>query len=94
MQTSDSLYNQARKRVEFKSHLFVYAVIMAALWIIWAITGQGYPWPAWPMLGWGIGILFHYLEAYHPSRFFSLEEEYKKLKMKRGNRIEQPEENK
>jgi hypothetical protein len=32
---------------------------MALLWVIWLITGAGYPWPVWPMLGWGIGVAGH-----------------------------------
>ena len=24
---------------------------------IWALTGAGYFWPIWPMLGWGIGVV-------------------------------------
>ena len=78
--TDTQLHELARKRVEFRSHLIVYAVINSVLWIIWVITGRGYPWPVWPMAGWGIGVLFHYLFDYRTSRFLSEEEEYQKLK--------------
>lgn len=74
------LHEIARKRVEFRVHLVVYCVINAVLWIIWFVTGGGYVWPVWPMAGWGIGVVFHYLFEYRPSRFLSEEEEYKKLK--------------
>ena len=30
---------------------------MLLLVAIWALTGAGYFWPIWPMLGWGIGVL-------------------------------------
>jgi hypothetical protein len=33
-----------------------YLAVMALLWLIWLLTGAGYPWPIWPMLGWGIGV--------------------------------------
>lgn len=82
--TDKQLHEQARKRVEFRSHLVAYCVIIGLLWAIWALTSKGYPWPVWPMGGWGIGLLFHYLFEYHPSRFLSEEEEYKKLKRKSG----------
>jgi hypothetical protein len=36
--------------------LKVYAVVITFLWIIWGATGAGYPWPIWPMLGWGLGL--------------------------------------
>lgn len=82
MQTfSDSqLHEIARKRVEFRAHLIVYCVVNGALWILWYVTGQGYPWPLWPLIGWGIGLTFHYLFEYRPSRLLSEEEEYQKLK--------------
>jgi hypothetical protein len=74
------LHAIARKRVEFRAHLLVYCVTNAAFWVIWLLTGRGYIWPVWPMAGWGIGVIFHYLFEYRPSRFLSEEEEYKKLK--------------
>jgi len=33
-----------------------YLVINAMLIVIWAITGAGYFWPIWPILGWGAGL--------------------------------------
>lgn len=74
------LHELARKRVDFRSHLIVYFVTNAAFWIIWFFTGQGYMWPIWPMAGWGMGVLFHYLFDYRSSSFLSEEEEYKRLK--------------
>jgi hypothetical protein len=76
------LHAIARKRVEFRAHLIVYIVTNAALWTIWFFTGRGYIWPVWPMVGWGIGLVFHYMFEYRSSRFLSEDEEYKKLKRK------------
>ena len=78
--TDQQLRELAKKRVEFRTHLVVYFIINAVLWIIWWFTGHGYVWPVWPTAGWGIGLLFHYLFDYRPSRYFSEEEEYRKLK--------------
>ena len=78
--TEKQLRELAHKRVEFRTHLLVYFIINATLWIIWWSTGHGYPWPIWPMTGWGIGVLFHYMFEYRSSRLLSEEEEYKKLK--------------
>ena len=74
------LHELARRRVEFRTHLIVYLIINAALWTIWYFTGSHYPWPVWPMVGWGIGLLFHYLFEYRKSSLFSEEEEFEKLK--------------
>ena len=82
MQTlsENQLHELARKRVEFRRHLVVYFVIISILWMIWFLTGAGYIWPIWPMAGWGIGVIFHYMFEYRTSSFLSEEEEYKKLK--------------
>lgn len=78
--TDTQLHELARKRVDFRRHLIVYFVINAALWSLWFVTGQGYPWPVWPMVGWGIGVIFHYLFDYRSSRLLSEDEEFRKLK--------------
>jgi hypothetical protein len=78
--TDKQLHDLARKRVEFRSHLVVYCVINSVLWLIWFLTGGVYPWPVWPLFGWGIGLLFHYLFDYRKARLFSEEAEYEKLK--------------
>lgn len=74
------IHELARKRVDFRAHLVVYVVIIGVLWAVWLATGRGYPWPIWPMGGWAIGLIFHYLFEYRPSRLFSEEEEFEKLK--------------
>jgi hypothetical protein len=55
----------ARKRVQARAGLFVhltmYLAVNTGLVLIWLITGRGYPWFVWPMLGWGIGIVGHLL---------------------------------
>ena len=82
MQTPNDaqLHELARKRVDFRAHLIVYFVVIGALWLIWFFTGASYPWPIWPMTGWGIGVVFHYLFEYRTSRLLSEEEEFEKLK--------------
>lgn len=42
-----------------RAHLTAYVAVIAGLWLIWMLTGFGYPWPIWPMLGWGLGLLGH-----------------------------------
>lgn len=49
------------ERRDFRVHLGVYLVINALLWILWAVTGaDGFPWPLWVTLGWGIGLATHW----------------------------------
>jgi hypothetical protein len=50
---------------------------------MWAFMGRendGRPWPLWPSLGWGIGIVMHFLNAYVFPRENSVEREFQKLK--------------
>ncbi len=66
--SEEELYREARKRVEEKKgffmHLAVYICVNIFLVIIWAATGDGFPWFVFPLGGWGIGILFHFLGVF------------------------------
>ncbi len=82
------LWNLARKRASFKSHLVTYCLVNAGLWAIWYFTGGNHydngplPWPAWSMFGWGIGIVSHYINAYVSTGVSSVDKEYDKLTQK------------
>ena len=78
--TDTQLRELAKKRVDFRRHLIVYFVMNSMFWIIWYVTGGTYPWPVWPMAGWGVGVIFHYLFDFRSSNLFSEDEEFKKLK--------------
>ena len=85
-----NLWQLAQRRASFKRHLATYLVINLFLWVLWYFTKgmydsdyNGYnilPWPIWPMVGWGIGLTFHYISAYVSTGFSSVEREYNKLK--------------
>ncbi len=49
----------ARSRPRLDGQTRTYLAVMALLWLVWLVTGAGYPWPIWPMLGWGIGVAGH-----------------------------------
>lgn len=53
-----------KKRRDFEAHVLVYLVVNAAVWIIWATTGAGYPWPAWMSGSWAIGLFFNGWDVY------------------------------
>ena len=48
---------------EFRHHLSVYASVIGMLVVIWLLGGAGHPWPIYPALGWGIGLVGHYERA-------------------------------
>ena len=47
----------------FGIHLRIYLVVIVFLVIIWALSGGGYFWPAWPAMGWGLGVAIHRIVA-------------------------------
>lgn len=53
-----------RKKRELQAHLAAYVLVNGFLVVIWAITGAGFFWPAFPILGWGIGLFFHAWDTY------------------------------
>jgi sterol desaturase/sphingolipid hydroxylase (fatty acid hydroxylase superfamily) len=54
----------ARRKMDFLRHAIIYLVVMAVLAIINNVAGGGYQWWLWPALGWGIGVVAHFLSAF------------------------------
>jgi fatty acid desaturase len=56
-----------KRRRRFMSSLATYAIVNAALWLVWALTGHdtsGFPWPAWVTLIWGFFLAMHALRTF------------------------------
>ena len=85
-QRDEELWQTAKARVSFKWALASYIIVNSFLVGIWYFSSNHYTyfWPIWPILGWGIGIAFHYARAYQGNNFNSVEAEYKKLKDKQN----------
>jgi hypothetical protein len=74
VQTSDlrslAIRRLHRKR-EFIEHLAAYLIVNGMLVAIWLIIGLTadfwYPWPLFPIAGWGVGLAFHAWAAFGPS---------------------------
>jgi len=81
----EKLWRIAKKRVAFKVNLLVYIIMNLMLIALWYFTtgASSYFWPIWPILGWGLGVLFQYIDAYWNNNLFSEEKEFEKLKRKR-----------
>ena len=85
-QKDERLWRLAKKRAAFQHSLASYFIVNVFLWAIWYFTAgrrginTGVPWPVWVMLGWGIGLLFQYLNAYGGDKKDLVEKEYEKLK--------------
>lgn len=87
------LWEQAENRVGFKQHLRSYLLVNAIVWIIFLVLVYGFgnarfgafPWPLFMTLGWGIGLLAHYIGVYwlasRPDN--QVEKEYRRLQQRR-----------
>jgi len=91
-QKDERLWRIARLRANFKRSFYSYLIVNGFLWCIWWFTtGQyggvgAYPWPIWPMLGWGLGLGFQYFNAYTGSGEDLTQQEYEKLKKEKESR--------
>jgi hypothetical protein len=48
--------SRLKKKRDFRTHVAIYVIVNAMLVGIWAVTGAGFFWPIFPILGWGIGV--------------------------------------
>lgn len=82
------LWKKAHERAGFKIHFMIYVIVITFLWILWAFIGYindgeyNHKWPLFPMCGWGLGILLHYLIVYSWKHKIT-QKEYEKLLKKR-----------
>jgi len=90
--SEEEVYELAKKRVkakrDFYIHLVVYVVVNIMLVIIWAFpAGGGYPWFLWVIGGWGIGVLFNFLDVFVWQRRgdkAAIEKEAEKIRREQG----------
>lgn len=79
----DERVKAARKRVkelrDFYGHLGIYAVTIAALFVVDLLSGSGW-WFYWPMLGWGIAVAFHGWDVFFQKAFFGAAWEERKMR--------------
>ena len=53
-----------RAKRKFWMHVGVYLAVNALLVLVWATASNGYFWPVWPLLGWGIGVVAHAVSVF------------------------------
>ncbi|PZD77941.1 2TM domain-containing protein [Mesonia sp. K7] len=84
MTTKEKL-ERAQERVKeekaFYGNLTAYCIVIPFLFFInWLSTGFGIPWFLFAAGGWGIGLFFHYMEAFDRNFLFGKEWEKRKMK--------------
>lgn len=85
-----ALRREAKKRVEARNGFYWFLVVCLVVWsmltAIWWMTGGGYFWPIWAMLGMGIALAFTAAAAFLPGLGVTddrVEREYHKLRQRR-----------
>lgn len=77
----------ARRRVKeklgFIRHFIIYIVVIGFLVMVNNLTYGGYQWWPWPAMGWGIGVIAHFLSAFLFQGGGSLEERLMKREIDR-----------
>jgi 2TM domain len=58
-----------KKKRDFRAHLLAYVLVNGFLWLVWGVvyaaaSGPWFPWPLFPLFGWGIGLVFHAWDVY------------------------------
>jgi 2TM domain-containing protein len=54
---------QIQRWRDFLSQCAAYVIVNTAFVIIWASTGRGFFWPAFPLIGWAIGLSFQHFSV-------------------------------
>jgi hypothetical protein len=61
---------QLKRRRDFRGHLLVYVLVNAFLVAVWALTNpDGFFWPVFPIVGWGIGVVMNAWDVYRGDEF-------------------------
>ena len=84
---------RARKKAEARFSFIIdaaaYVVVNALLIGVWFYTGARFPWFVFVLIGWGIGLAFHYNAAYGSLGGSWVDRETQKIleeeKTKKGN---------
>ena len=54
---------QLQRWRDFQAHLLAYLVGNLTFVAIWLLTGKGFFWPAFPLIGWGVGLSFQHFHV-------------------------------
>lgn len=80
-------YVRAKKRVKakkaFYQHLMSYAIVNLFLFALNIVTSPSHYWFIYPMLGWGIGLAFHYVDVFGIPGFDILSKEWEDRELER-----------
>ena len=79
--TDKELQEQAEANVGFYKHLLTYIIVNACLIVIDYYDNGIIDWALYPLLGWFVGLLTHYIQI-NSFKLFSVEKEKERLRNK------------
>ena len=77
--TEKELRSKSKKIISFKCHLLSYILVITGLFGIDYLDNGNFEWAYFPALGWGVGILSHYISI-KSWGIFSVEKEMERLR--------------
>ena len=80
-------FNQVRKLKGFYIHLAQYVLIVALLTVINALTTPNRWWVQWVVMGWGVGVFFHWLQISERFGLFGSKWEKEQVEKRLGRKL-------
>ena len=80
-------FNQVRKLKGFYIHLAQYVLVIALLSVINALTTPNRWWVQWVIMGWGIGVFFHWLQISERFGLFGSKWEKEQVEKRLGRKL-------
>jgi hypothetical protein len=85
MALDEDLVIRSRRRAEakltFYTDLAAYSIVNLGLFVLWFLTGGGFPWFLFVVIFWGLGVASHGITLFRHSNYFDrmVDGEYRKL---------------
>jgi len=80
-------FNQVRKLKGFYIHLAQYVLVIAVLTVVNALTTPNRWWVQWVVMGWGVGVFFHWLEISERFGLFGSKWEKEQVEKRLGRKL-------
>jgi len=80
-------FNQVRKLKGFYIHLAQYVLVVVLLALINALTTPNHWWVQWVVMGWGIGVFFHWLQISERFGLFGSKWEKEQVEKRLGRKL-------
>ena len=80
-------FKQVRKLKGFYIHLANYVLVIAVLTVVNALTTPNRWWVQWVIIGWGIGVFFHWLQISERFGLFGSKWEKEQVEKRLGRKL-------